>query len=265
MLREEFPSSTLNDTWPSELEVADQVPIAASLADAQRVLREVPLWFHTFSLNTEHALYTPGKARDHGYRLASIPESFEGLSALDVGSFDGFYAFLSEARGAGRVLAVDNEQYIEWVRGRWGVELRGAEGFEAIRELLGSQVQYRRMDAFELDRLEEQFDFIFCFGILHRVENPIGLLQRLRRRLSPGGTILVETYGVRNDDGADNGVVLIPSSDGVYAGDEYVYWQFSSSGLERLAALAGLGEFELHDTPIVDDHPRIIGRITTAA
>ena len=264
MLHDDRQTGTLASTWPSELDVADHVPVEAALADAQRVLHDVPLWFHTFSLNAEHALYTPGKARDHGYRLASIPDTFDGLSALDVGTFDGFYAFLAEARGAERILAVDNEQYIEWVRGRWAVELQGAEGFDAIRELLQSRVQYRRMDAFDLDRLEEQFDFIFCFGILHRVEHPIGLLQRLRRRLSPGGTILVETYGIRGDDGADNGTILVPSPDGVYEGDSYVYWQFSSSSLARLAVLAGLGEFELHDTPIVDDHPRIIGSISAA-
>src|SRR5207247_8245520 len=57
-----------------------------------------------------YGLYTPGVARDHGYRLASIPDSFDGLSVLDVGAFDGFYGFLAEARGAARVLAVDNDQ-----------------------------------------------------------------------------------------------------------------------------------------------------------
>ena len=62
------------------------------------------------------------------------------MSVLDVGTFDGFYAFLAEARGARRVVAVDNEQYRAWVRARWGVELEGGEGFTAIRELLRSTV-----------------------------------------------------------------------------------------------------------------------------
>ena len=54
------------------------------------------------------------------------------------------------------------------------VELEGGEGFRAIRRLLGSGVEYRRRDAFALDRLEERFDFVCCFGILHRVENSLG-------------------------------------------------------------------------------------------
>ncbi len=106
------------------------------------------------------------------------------MSVLDVGTFDGFYAFLAEARGARRVVAVDNEQYREWVSSRWGVELEGGEGFAAIRELLDSEVDYRRLDAFDLDELGETFDLILCFGILHRVENPLGLLKVLRRRLA---------------------------------------------------------------------------------
>ena len=117
-------------------------------------------------------LYTPGKARDHGYRLASIPDSFAGLSVLDVGTFDGFYSFLAEARGARRVLAIDNEQYVEWVRDRWGVRLSGGEGFREIHRLRDSRVEYRCLDAYALDALEERFDLIFCFGLLHRVEGP---------------------------------------------------------------------------------------------
>ena len=71
----------------------------------------------------------------------------------------------------------------------------GGGGFTAIWELLRSKVEYRRLDAFDLDQLEETFDFILCFGILHRVDNPVGLLKVLRWRLSADGGVLLETYG----------------------------------------------------------------------
>jgi tRNA (mo5U34)-methyltransferase len=180
----------------AEREVADLLPIEAGPDAAGAVLDRVPLWFHTFSLDHSDELYTPGVARDHRYRIPALPEDFSDMSVLDVGTFDGFYAFLAEARGAPRVVAVDNEQYVAWVKSRWGVELEGGEGLRAIRELLGSKVEYRRLDAFGLDRLEETFDFILCFGILHRVDNPMGLLKVLRRRVSAGGRVLVETYGL---------------------------------------------------------------------
>src|SRR5205809_6188847 len=164
----------------AEREVADLLKIGADEGAAGDVLQRVPLWFHTFSLDGG-SLYTPGVARDHRYRVPAVPDDLRGKSVLDVGTFDGFYAFLAEARGARRVVAVDNEQYREWVRARWGVELEGGEGYRAIAELLDSDVEYRRLDAFELDQLDELFDFVFCFGILHRVESPLGLLKVLRR------------------------------------------------------------------------------------
>jgi tRNA (mo5U34)-methyltransferase len=247
--------------WPSEREVADQVVIDADPAAARRALESVPLWFHTFALNRRHNLYTPGKARDHGYRLASIPQSFAGMRVLDVGAFDGFYSFLAEARGASRVLAIDNEQYVHWVKSRWKVVLAGGEGFRAIKGLLDSKVEYRRMDAFELDRLDEQFDLIFCFGILHRVDNPLGLLRLLGGRLAAGGCILVETYGVLGDRGAEEGALYVPMPGEPYPRDGYVYWQFSSGTLRRLALFADLPHFQLCCTALVDGHPRILARI----
>ena len=103
------------------------------------------------------------------YRLRAIPEQLTGARVLDVGTFDGFYAFLAERRGAARVVAVDNEQYVTWIRSRFGIHLEPGAGFRAIAELLNSGVAYRRLDALEVDRLGETFDTIFCFGIVHRV------------------------------------------------------------------------------------------------
>ncbi|HLE98572.1 MAG TPA: methyltransferase domain-containing protein [Gaiellaceae bacterium] len=226
------------------------------------MLESVPFWFHTFALNREHGIYTPGKARDHGYRLASIPSSFAGLSVLDVGAFDGFYSFLAEARGATRVLAVDSEQYLEWVEGRWGVKLGGGEGLREIQHLLRSTVEYRRMDAFALERVHERFDFIFCFGLLHRVENPLGLLRVLASRLAANGRMLIETYGVAGDGGGESGALYVPGPGDVYAHDHFVYWQFSSGALARLARFTERPCFEVHTTPLVDGHPRIIGMIS---
>jgi tRNA (mo5U34)-methyltransferase len=249
--------------WPSEREVADEVPIDIDVDQATRVLTSVPLWFHTFALNRDHGLYTPGKARDHGYRLASIPDSFVGTSVLDVGAFDGFYSFLAEKRGATRVLAIDNEQYVRWVRDRWGIELTGGEGFRAIHRSLDSKVEYRRMDALEIADTEERFDFIFCFGILHRVENPLGLLRMLAGVLSRGGRILIETYGILDDARGEDGAMRVPNPGDIYTNDHFVHWQFSSSAIANLAAFTDGLRFDVHAMPLVDGHPRIIGAISS--
>jgi hypothetical protein len=129
-------------------------------------------------------------------------------------------------------VTVDNEKHRLWVASRRRVELQGGEGFRAIHRLLGSAVEYPRRDAFALDRLEERFDFVCCFGILHRVENALGLLRVLHGRTVGSGTVLVETYGVGPED--RNGRAIRVSEPGeVSARDEFVYWGLGDAGLER--------------------------------
>jgi tRNA (mo5U34)-methyltransferase len=244
----------------AERQVADVLPLDVEPELARATVEAVPFWFHTFALNRRDGIYTPGAARDHRYRIPVLPDDFGGMRVLDVGTFDGFYAFLAEYRGARRVVAADNEQYRLWVASRWNVELEGGEGFRAIHDLLGSAVEYRRMDAFELDQLEEQFDLVYCFGILHRVENPLGLLRVLRSRTASGGAVLVETYGVRPES-RDGPAIRVSEPGEVYTGDDFVYWGFGRTGLERLARIAGFSRAESLVEVEVDDHPRIIGRL----
>jgi tRNA (mo5U34)-methyltransferase len=244
----------------AERQVADLMPIEVDPALARATVEKVPFWFHTFALNRAEGIYTPGAARDHRYRVSMLPKNFTGMSVLDVGTFDGFYGFLAERRGAERVVAVDNEQYRLWVASRWGVELDGGEGFGAIHQLLGSAVDYQRMDAFELASLEERFDLVYCFGILHRVENPLGLLRVMRSRTTSGGAVLLETYGVRPED-RDGPAIRVLEPDEVYAHDEFVYWGFGGTGLERLARIAGFSCVESLIEVEVDGYPRIMARL----
>ena len=244
----------------AERRVADLLPIDVDPVLARAIVEKVPFWFHTFALNRAEGIHTPGAARDHRYRVSSLPEDFAGSRVLGVGCFDGFYAFLAKRRGAERVVAVDNEQYRLGVASRWGVELEGGEGLRAIHRLLGSGVEYRRMDAFAFNQLEERFDLVYCFGILHRVENPLGLLRVLRGRTVDGGTVLLETYGV--DPGDRNGPAIRVSEPGeVYARDDFIYWGFTNAGLERLARIAGFSRVESLRNVEVEGHPRIIGRL----
>ena len=253
------PFAQVPELTDAERAVADTLPIGAAPDEAARVLARVPLWFHTFALNAEHGLYTPGVARDHRYRVPYFPASVAGQRVLDVGTFDGFYAFLAERRGAARVVAVDNEQYVAWVKGRWGIELEGGEGFRAIADLLDSRVEYVRGDALALADTGERFDVVICFGILHRVENPLGLLRGLARVLAPGGRLLLETYGVDGDGSERSIVVQEPGA--VYAGDDYVYWGFAAGALSALATLAGFSSATIDAKPTIDGHPRILATL----
>jgi tRNA (mo5U34)-methyltransferase len=116
------------------------------------------------------------------------------------------------------------------------------------------------MDAFELDGLAERFDLVYCLGILHRVENPLGLLRVLRGRTASGGTVLVETYGVGPAD-RDGPAIRVAEPGEVYTGDDFVYWGFGHTALGRLARTAGFSRAESLVDVEVDGHPRIIGRL----
>ncbi len=247
----------------AEREVADLIPIATDAEQAEAIER-VPFWFHTFAVDFEgKRTYTSGMARDHRYRLPAFPEDLTGCSVLDIGTFDGFYAFLAESRGADRVLAVDNEQYREWISDRWGAELEGGEGFAAIADALASGVDYRTLDAFDLDAVDEQFDLVLCFGILHRVENPLGLLRILAARTAPGGRVLLETHGSGDVDIAGSDAVHVPAPGGTYSNDDHVFWGFTPGSLDALAVHAGFAGFELIDAPTIDGHSRLIGALVT--
>jgi tRNA (mo5U34)-methyltransferase len=256
------PVEPIPETSAAERVVADVLAIGASVVDAERVRASVALWFHTFALAP--GVYTPGIARDHGYRLAVLgADRFAGRSVLDVGTFDGFYSFLAEVRGARRVVAVDNEQYVDCVRARFGVTLAGGVGFRAIAGLVASRVEYRRMDALDAGELGERFDVVLCFGVLHRVTNPIALLQALADVLAPGGEIVLETYGSRLD--ADAAAIEVHEPGDVYARDDFVYWGFSPEGLRRLGRIVGLDELEVVDQLEIDGHPRILALLRAAS
>jgi tRNA (mo5U34)-methyltransferase len=255
------PLEPIPETSAAERAVADVQAIGAPASDAERVRESVPLWFHTFALAP--GIYTPGIARDHGYRLPVLgADRFAGRSVLDIGAFDGFYSFLAEGRGARRVVAVDNEQYVDWVRARFGVTLAGGVGFRAIAGLVASRVEYHRMDALDVHQLGERFDVAMCFGILHRVTDPIALLQALADVLTPGGEIVLETYGSQLPVGSPAIEVHEPGD--VYARDDFVYWGFPPEGLRRLGRIVGLDEVEVVDQPEIDGHPRILAVLRAA-
>ncbi|MDN5797874.1 MAG: class I SAM-dependent methyltransferase [Intrasporangium sp.] len=255
------PLEPIPETSEAERMVADELPIGSTVERAERVRDSVPLWFHTFALAP--GIYTPGIARDHGYRLPVMTaDRFAGRSVLDIGAFDGFYSFLAEARQARRVVAVDNEQYIDWVRARFGVTLAGSAGFRAIADLLASQVQYQRMDALDVRELGERFDVVLCFGVLHRVTDPITLLRTLADVLASGGEVVVETYGSHLPAGVPAIEVHQPGA--VNSRDDFFYWGFPAEGLRRLARSVGLGEVTVIDERDVDGHPRILATLRAA-
>ena len=66
----------------------------------------------------------------------------------------------------------------------------------------------------------------------------MGLLKTLRRRLA--AMVLLETHGPADRALESSAAVHIPSAGEVYAGDDFVYWGFTSAGLDAMARHAEL-------------------------
>src|SRR3954453_18317730 len=127
---------------------------------------------------------TPGwlDHRDIAKRLP-IPEDLSGKRCLDVGTFDGFWAFEMERRG-GEVLAVDIREpaNFDWP-GDATAEMiaaverrkRSGAGFETAARAFQSKVEYREMSVYDLDESTVgTFDFVFVGSILIHLRDPVG-------------------------------------------------------------------------------------------
>lgn len=175
---------------------------------ARRRLQEqvdaVPFWWHSIDLG--HGVVTPGHKPPGVLRAEldalALPD-LRGKSVLDVGGWDGFFAFAAERRGAARVAVVDHYmwamdspgQQAYWRRCRqdgvtprpyhetefWHpATLPGKRGFDLAREALGSGVEAIVADFMETD-LEAlgEWDVVLYLGVLYHMEDPLRALRRV--------------------------------------------------------------------------------------
>lgn len=127
-------------------------------------------WFHSIDLG--NGIVTPGVDRS-ARRLKGIhmPESLVGKSVLDIGTFDGFYAFEAERRGA-KVVATDTAV--------WRNPDIGKHGFNLARRVLGSAVDDREIDVLELSpETVGTFDLVLFLGVLYHLPDPMRALERV--------------------------------------------------------------------------------------
>src|SRR5207302_8951216 len=105
-----------------------------------------------------------------------FPESLAGRRCLDVGTFDGFWAFELERRGATEVVAIDILDPRQW---DWPVNAEAetlealarrkgrGEGFEVARQALSSSVKRLELSVYDLDPATVgQFDFVYVGSLL---------------------------------------------------------------------------------------------------
>lgn len=177
--------------------------------DLRRRVAEHPGWYHTIEL--PHGVTTTGFVDLRPFAPEALPASLDGRRALDVGTFDGFWSFELERRGAAAVYALDLP---DGTQADWPPNTRAeneaasreqgltwGSGFRLAHAALGSQV--RRVEgtvhALQTAWLDgEPVDLVLCGAILQHLRDPVGALERMRGVLRPGGElVMVETHSVK--------------------------------------------------------------------
>lgn len=113
-------------------------------------------------------IITPGHINVSGLNIEEFRQfnrlCYEDKTCLDLGTWDGYYAFEMERLGAKRVVAMDDPDL------RWG----GMDGFNFLHKYFNSQVVFRKGNIYNMPN--EVFDIILCYGIHYHVNDPYTLL-----------------------------------------------------------------------------------------
>jgi tRNA (mo5U34)-methyltransferase len=148
-------------------------------------------WYH--SVDVVDGASTKGWF-DLRHALASIPfPDVRGKRCLDIGTWDGFYAFELERRGAEEVVALDVPDLRDidyppeilvrddFDRSQQASQPRSA-GFHLLHEILGSKVQWRAGNIYDLDADDiGTFDVVVCGSLLVHLRDPVRALDAVRR------------------------------------------------------------------------------------
>ena len=190
-------------------------------------------WWHVIEF--PDGTVTPGRCdyrqEEHSKRF-QLPCDMRGLSVLDLGTYDGFWAIESKKRGAD-VTAAD----------RWNPML------ETAKLALGAyQIPYMWLD--DLDkpssakRLHGKFDVVLFYGIIYHLKNPYAGFANAAAFLKPGGRLFLESavnqgklQGVKTD------VPLLWVIDEVHHGDITNYHMPNEAAIIQLAKMAGLERY----------------------
>lgn len=178
--------------------MAASLSASEKLTAAREAISENPDWYHTLELAP--GVLTPGRVDLRKTAAKVLPDDLRGKRALDIGTFDGFWAFEFESRGA-EVVAIDidsvgaaqlpnnNRAALEQTAREWKFEL--GRGFRLASQLLGSQVERVTCDVLALspEAIGGPVDVAFMGALLVHLRDPVLGLERILQTLVPGGEL----------------------------------------------------------------------------
>jgi len=177
-----------------------------------------------------------------------LPASLAGKRCLDVGTWDGFWAFEFERRGAD-VTALDIESTAD-------VDLPGpmraqavarglvdpiGDGFAMAKRALGSGVAHVTGTIYDLDPEQlGRFDLVHAGDVLLHLRDPLGALEQMRR-VTKGQALLSEVYEPTRRPGRKH--EGLPAW--YFGGGNAAWWRPSLDTLVQMVADAGFSDVEV--------------------
>jgi len=111
----------------------------------------------------------------------------EGKRVLDIGAGNGYFGWRMLDAGARTVIACD-PTIVYWMQ------------YNAIRHFAGPCDNLLLPLKFEDLPDAAEYDVVLSLGVLYHRKDPAGHLQRVRRQLAPGGTVVIETLIIPGSD-----------------------------------------------------------------
>mgnify|MGYP001181038478 CR=1 FL=1 len=208
-----------------------------------RSVEDVALWYHTLALPGNKV--TPGWFDLRGVVDALPWPNVAGMRCLDVGTYDGFYAFELERRGAQEVVATDIRDHRDWdfpARARAAAPnaltaLAGEKGlgFEVAREALSSRVEKRIINVYDLSpETVGMFDVVICGSLLLHLRDPVRALEAIRS-VCRSWFMSIETVSLRLGLRSPRH----PAAEMRFDEDTCQWWVPNAAGHRRMVETAG--------------------------
>lgn len=163
-------------------------------------------WYHTLDLRD--GVRTPGFV-DHKDQLPfyGLPDSLAGKRCLDIATFDGYWAFEFERRGATDVVAIDIPDRRDldcprlMLRDPEAFEVAGPLGtsFKVAHKLKESKVERVEKSVYDLNPEDDgMFDLVFISDVLIHLRDPQLALERAFS-VCRGEIIVADVYSPQLD------------------------------------------------------------------
>ncbi len=144
---------------------------------AERIANLAP-WFQNMDLGgvmtapDRYAGDDPGLAPrlDVDRVCRALPDGVHGKTVLDIDCNAGFHAIEMQRRGAARVVGIDSDP-------------RHLQQAGLAAEILGVDIELRRLSVYEVADLGERFDLVLFTGALHHLRYPLHALELVREHV----------------------------------------------------------------------------------